>query len=130
MKIRSSMDYFNITSTRRAEIFNHIEAIENQKIESLSGGNVRLLETLILLFSEAKFLLLDEPFTGLSPIMVENLLLVIKSESKNKGIIISDHLYQNVLEISDRLMLLDEGRIKEIEGIDDLIRNGYANPSI
>lgn len=97
----------------------------NQKTRNLSGGEKRLLEILILLFSDCRFLLLDEPFHSLSPKIIEEIKLLIKEQSKDKGIIITDHQYQHVLEISDKIILLKNGSTKILNGTDDLKKLGY-----
>ncbi|MDN3605342.1 ATP-binding cassette domain-containing protein [Kaistella yonginensis] len=99
----------------------------NEKPKNLSGGENRLVEILIMLFSDCKFLLLDEPFHSLSPKIIEEIKLLIKQIAKHKGIIITDHQYQNVLEISDRVLLLKDGATKIVNGQQDLRRFGYLN---
>lgn len=97
----------------------------NEKPKNLSGGENRLIEILILLFSDCKFLLLDEPFHSLSPKIIEEIKKIIKQMAKHKGIIITDHQYQNVLEISDRVLLLKDGATKIIKDEQDLKTFGY-----
>lgn len=99
----------------------------NDKPVSLSGGENRLVEILILLFSDCKFLLLDEPFHSLSPKIIDEIKLLIKKMAKYKGIIVTDHQYQNVLEISDRIVLLQNGATKVINDEKDLKKFGYLN---
>lgn len=57
----------------------------------LSNGELRYIEILLLLESKSPFVILDEPFIGLSPIMVEQVSAYIKLNRLNKGIIFSDH---------------------------------------
>lgn len=98
-----------------------------EKPRNLSGGEKRLIEILVMLFSECKFLLLDEPFHSLSPKIIDKIKLLIVLQAKNKGIILTDHHYQNVLNISDRTYLLKEGTLKIIASTEDLRRHGYLN---
>ena len=86
----------------------------NQNCTDLSGGQQRLVEFLLLIHSEAKFLLLDEPFSGIEPIVKDEIKKLIKQYCTTKGFIITDHDYKHVLEISDRLMLLDNGFCRNI----------------
>lgn len=97
----------------------------NSKPNQLSGGEKRLVEILLVLYSEANYLLLDEPFNGVAPIYKESIKKLIKTKAKNKGIIITDHDYRNVLEISDRIVLLYDGGIKIIEDAEELELWGY-----
>lgn len=102
-----------------------IKKIISQKPRDLSSGELRLLETLLILYSDNKFILLDEPFHSLSPIIVEELKLIIKAISKEKGIIITDHRFQDVIEISNRIHLLSNGCLKIIENKDQLKQYEY-----
>lgn len=102
-----------------------IKKFLNEKPKNLSGGEKRLIEILILLYSDCKFLILDEPFHSLSPKLIDELKTIIKEQSHKKGIIITDHQYVNVMEISNRIILLKDGTTKNINGIDDLKQNGY-----
>lgn len=102
-----------------------IESFLEEKSRNLSGGEKRLIEILVMLFSDCNFLLLDEPFHSLSPIIIDKIKVLIKQQAKNKGIILTDHQYQNVLEISDQILLLKNGSTKVIHDLEDLKRNGY-----
>lgn len=99
----------------------------NTKVNSLSGGELRYLEIKVLLNLPSKFVLLDEPFNGLSPIIIQAVSELIKSHSKSKGIILTDHDYHSVLDIANRFYLLSDGYLKSISGRTDLVRLGYLN---
>jgi lipopolysaccharide export system ATP-binding protein len=93
----------------------------------LSGGELRMLETLMIIYNKADFILLDEPFTHISPVQVEFLKPIIKACAKQKGIIITDHQYYNVLDISDRLIVLENGCTKPVKDADDLVTYKYLS---
>jgi lipopolysaccharide export system ATP-binding protein len=99
----------------------------HKKAEQLSGGELRQLEMLMVLYSSAGFILLDEPFTHVTPIQSEYFKTIIKSVSKRKGIIITDHQYYNVLDVSDKIILLNEGCTKHINHVDELITYRYLS---
>ena len=103
------------------------QANYSRTVDNLSGGEHRLLETLMVLYSKANFILLDEPFTHISPIQVEDFKAVIRQQAKVKGIIITDHYYKNVMEVSDRLMLINNGYTEQISNTADLQRFGYIS---
>ena len=102
-----------------------IQQLINQKCNTFSGGEARFVEILFVLYSKASFILLDEPFNGLAPIYREKIKSIIKNVCSTKGIIISDHDYRNVLDISNRQLLIVDGRTVEIKNKDDLIQYGY-----
>ena len=91
----------------------------------LSGGEKRILEVLLLLNSDADFILLDEPFNGVSPIIRELILEIIDDQKPEKGFIITDHDHENVLKIADRIYFLNNGSLKEINEKDALFETGY-----
>ncbi|GGH07349.1 ATP-binding cassette domain-containing protein [Mucilaginibacter phyllosphaerae] len=96
-------------------------------VNELSGGELRQLETMMIIHSKADFILLDEPFTHISPIQADEFKSVIRACAKRKGIIITDHQYYNILEVSDKVILLNNGCTKHITNNDKLITYGYLS---
>lgn len=96
-----------------------------KKSKQLSGGERRILEILLMVHSEARYLLLDEPFNGVSPLQVQTIKDLIQKHSEDKGFIITDHDYRNVLDISSRVILMDNGNTRVIKQFNDLIDFGY-----
>jgi lipopolysaccharide export system ATP-binding protein len=99
--------------------------LRNNKINSLSGGESRYLEIKLLLSMPSKFVLLDEPFNGVAPVMIDQLKIMITQHSATKGIILTDHDYNNVLDVANRYCLVFDGGIKHIENKSDLVRWQY-----
>jgi ABC-type multidrug transport system ATPase subunit len=99
--------------------------LQKNKINSLSGGELRYLEIKLMLNTDNQFVLLDEPFNGVAPIVVEQLKIMITEHSKTKCIILTDHDYNNVLDVANRYCLIHEGHIKPINGRDDLVKWNY-----
>jgi lipopolysaccharide export system ATP-binding protein len=78
----------------------------------LSGGERRRTEIARALALDPKFFLLDEPFAGIDPIAVEDIMqIVMKLKEKNIGVLITDHNVHETLSITDRSYLLFEGKI-------------------
>jgi lipopolysaccharide export system ATP-binding protein len=96
-------------------------------VDELSGGELRLLETLMIIYSRADFILLDEPFTQMSPIQTEEFKKIIRQCAKHKGIIVTDHQYYNVLDVSDRIILLTDGCTKPVTSLNDLVTYNYLS---
>jgi len=63
---------------------------------------------------DVKFVLLDEPFNGISPINIESIKNMIRKNAQHKGIILTDHDYHNVLDVANRYYLLWDGGLKTI----------------
>ena len=95
--------------------------------KQLSGGELRQLETLMVMYSSADFILLDEPFTHISPVQAEAFKDILRQTAKTKGIIITDHQYYNIIDVSHRLILLNNGCTKHLTHPDELVEYGYLN---
>ena len=102
-----------------------IAQIERQRIGTLSLGERRYLEILLISGLPHKLLMLDEPFSMVEPIYQDSIKILLLGLKKEKGIIITDHYYRNVLEVADRKMIIKDGRAIEIENEIGLIANGY-----
>lgn len=93
-----------------------LDQISKQPAYSLSGGERRRLEICRSLIINPKFLLLDEPFTGIDPLtIVELQKIMLNLKNKEIGIILSDHNVRDTFRISDRAYIIDDGKIL-IEG--------------
>lgn len=117
----------SICSKRQKYFFEDslIQPILNNKIHQLSGGELRYLEIKLILENNSKFVLLDEPYNGLSPIMIDIVNQLIIENSQTKGIIITDHNYENVIKISTQLVLMKDGKTHHLKDKKELIEKGY-----
>jgi ABC-type branched-subunit amino acid transport system ATPase component len=97
----------------------------NQRASDLSGGERRFLETYVILKSKTQFVILDEPFTHLMPLQIEKISELIVEEKSNKGIILTDHMYNAILDIADTTYVLANGKIHLVKNNIDLERLGY-----
>lgn len=124
LTIKQVVEYY--LSPQQCEIFLEDEFfIPSEKIKNLSGGSRHYLEVKLLIYSNADYVLLDEPFQEISPIAVEKLKNEIVTQSGNKGIIVCDHQYRHVLEIAHRCYLLSDGVLRPIKEYEEFIRWGY-----
>ncbi|MDH7601870.1 MAG: LPS export ABC transporter ATP-binding protein [Armatimonadota bacterium] len=79
----------------------------------LSGGERRRVEIARALAKDPKFILLDEPFTGVDPIAIGDIQDIVRHlKDKGIGIIITDHNVRETLSITDRAYIMSEGEIK------------------
>jgi lipopolysaccharide export system ATP-binding protein len=86
--------------------------LSRQPAYSLSGGERRKLEICRALTLNPKFLLLDEPFTGIDPLTIIDLQkILIKLRNKGIGIVLSDHNVRDTFKITDRAYVIEEGEI-------------------
>lgn len=95
---------------------NVIDQLLESKIKNLSAGEQRYLEILFVLSLNRDFILLDEPFTGLSPILIEKVIEHInRSKQRGSGILIADHYMHYISEIGDSFHLLENGHVNPFE---------------
>ena len=128
----------NITVKQVAEIYSDdldqkgflddgvLSKVSGTKIQNLSGGESRYLEVKLLLTLNSSFVLLDEPFNGISPLHIELVKKIILDKSVKKGIILTDHDYRNVLDVANKYYLLFDGGLKPIKTRQELIDWGYV----
>lgn len=96
-------------------------------VGSLSGGERRLVELYVILKTKSQFALLDEPFTHLNPIQIEKVKELMREEKKQKGVLITDHMYQHVVDVCDNLYVLANGRTYLTTSIKELDGYGYTS---
>ena len=89
-----------------------INHVRKSKSIVLSGGERRRLEIARTLASNPKYLLLDEPLTGIDPVSIEEIKIIIKKlKEKNIGVLITDHNVRETLKIVDKVYIVNEGAI-------------------
>ena len=99
-----------MVNERLAEL--RLTELAGQKAITLSGGERRRLEITRALVLKPKFLMLDEPFSGVDPISVSEVVSIIKDLSdRGMGIFLTDHNVRETLRVVDRAYLLYEGSI-------------------
>ena len=89
-----------------------LRALAHAPAGTLSGGERRRLEIARCLASRPRVLLLDEPFAGVDPVAVADLQRRIRGlASRGIGVLLTDHAVREALDICDRVVLLDAGRV-------------------
>ncbi|KPL15915.1 MAG: LPS export ABC transporter ATP-binding protein [Bacteroides sp. SM23_62] len=89
-----------------------IAHLSKSRAYTLSGGERRRVEITRALVTQPKFLLLDEPFSGIDPIAVEDIQRIIyRLKQKGLGLLITDHNVRETLSITDRAYLLCDGEV-------------------
>ncbi|MFC1500106.1 LPS export ABC transporter ATP-binding protein [Candidatus Zixiibacteriota bacterium] len=90
----------------------NLSHLRKQKAFTLSGGERRRVEIARALVTEPDFILLDEPFTGVDPIAVEEIQEILGTlKEKGLGVLITDHNVRETLHITDRAYIMNEGKI-------------------
>ena len=116
---------------RRARLTELLEQLSltkvtKQRAYTLSGGERRKLEIARALVRRPAILMLDEPFSGVDPLAVNDIQEIIKGlRSRGLGIIVTDHNVRETLAIVDRAYLVYEGKVLR-EGTSDFLINDEA----
>jgi len=105
----------------------NIAHLAKSKAYTLSGGERRRLEITRALVTNPSFLLLDEPFSGIDPIVVAEAQEIIKDlKKRGLGILLTDHNVRETLAITDRSYLIADGKVLISGSADDLINDPRA----
>jgi lipopolysaccharide export system ATP-binding protein len=130
MAILETLDISRRERIRRLkELLNelNIAHLAKNKAYTLSGGERRRLEITRALVTNPSFILLDEPFSGIDPIIVAEAQEIIKElKAKGLGILLTDHNVRETLSITDRAYLIAEGKILISGTADQLINDAKA----
>ncbi|MGD9580807.1 MAG: LPS export ABC transporter ATP-binding protein [Vampirovibrionia bacterium] len=101
----------------------NIEKLRNTVAIQLSGGERRRLEIARALATSPKFILLDEPFTGIDPIAIADIQKIIsKLRDDGIGILLTDHNPRATLSVTDRAYIVHEGEIR-VQGSSEQVSN-------
>ncbi len=111
----------------------HIEEYLNKKVKDLSKGNRQKIQFIVSNLHNPEFFILDEPFSGLDPISVQEIKrCILKLKEEGKTIIFSSHRMDHVEELCDEILILEKGKkvlqgdlkkIKETFVIDGKVNN-------
>jgi len=105
----------------------NIAHLRKNKAYTLSGGERRRLEITRALVTNPSFILLDEPFSGIDPIVVSEAQEIIKElRDKGLGILLTDHNVRETLSITNRAYLIAQGSILISGTAEELINNAKA----
>ena len=127
IKVVQAFKFFNADFTAFCDLFPEFRDWSYFKIKMLSTGNIRILETFLILTSKTDFCILDEPFSHLSPKNATVFMEIMKREKENKGIILTDHLYFYVTKVCDDLYVIKDCVTYPIDNLRKLNDYGYLN---
>lgn len=100
----------------------------SKKIAALSKGYRQRLAFAAAIMHEPKILVLDEPVSGLDPVQIQEMRALIKSMSKDKTILLSTHLMQEVSALCDEVVILTKGRLAASGTPDEILqKSGKSN---
>jgi lipopolysaccharide export system ATP-binding protein len=127
--LKSILEFNNVDSAlighKVAELLEafKLDHLSKNSADSLSGGERRRLEIARALMIAPRFMLLDEPFSGIDPISVSDLKKIVNGlKMKGIGILLSDHNVRDSLPLCDRAYVVNNGKVL-LEGTPENVAN-------
>ena len=127
------MSILEYTDLNKSERINYLEDLlkdfslinkRNDNVMTLSGGQRRRVEIARTLCTKPNFILLDEPFTGIDPLQLNEIKNLIKNlKKRNIGVLITDHNVREALTIIDRAYIIHDGNVLMQGKPKDIINN-------
>ena len=102
-----------------------IDSISNKYVYQLSHGNLKYLSALLVLNLPHPIIMLDEPFSMVDPLIRERFKALLISKKSDKTILLTDHYYRDVFQISDVRFVLNNGVLQLATSIQDLKQLNY-----
>ena len=107
--------------SRREELLKRFNLETHKKIQALSHGNKQKLGIILAFMHDPSILILDEPSSGLDPLLQQTLYdLILEEKEKGKTIFFSSHNLDEVQKICDRVAIISEGELISVENVSDL----------
>ncbi|MFK7747795.1 MAG: ATP-binding cassette domain-containing protein [Kordia sp.] len=127
MSIRKALQLYQISEVDFKSFFVEEGFDMLQKFGHLSGGQRRIVEVFLTIKTPSRISLLDEPFSHISPGQVAAIKALIQTEKQHKIIVITDHLYREITEVSDAIYLIKNGSSKRIQQLSELEDYNYIS---
>jgi len=123
--VKNLLDYIESLKkkpcNRREEILKRFNLETHKKIQALSHGNKQKLGIVLAFMHDPSIIILDEPSSGLDPLLQQTLYdLILEEKEKGKTIFFSSHNLDEVQKICDRVAIIKEGELNSLENLSDL----------
>ena len=126
-KVRDIIPMYHNSEEKQDAVFYNpgVAKITHKKTGELSQGERKYFEVVLLGHLDHPFLMLDEPFSMLEPLQTEAIKAFLLQIKKTKGILLTDHYFNDVLDITTQNLVIKEGQSFEVIGTDDLRKFEY-----
>ena len=120
--------YFYSEEKQDAVFYNPgVAKIAARRIGELSLGELRYFEVILIGNLEHPFLLFDEPFSMIEPLYKDAIKEFLHSIKEQKGIILTDHYFDDVLQTTTKNIVISEGRSSDVLSKEDLVKMKYLS---
>lgn len=125
--LKYSASFYKKDCTKKIKELAEIMELDlTRKIDDLSLGNKKKVGIVQGLLHEPKLIILDEPTSGLDPLMQQRFFELLEKENqKGATILFSSHILSEVQRLCDRVAIIKEGKIVQVEKIRTLKENNY-----
>ncbi|SHI30569.1 ABC-type multidrug transport system, ATPase component [Mesonia phycicola] len=132
LKVRDVIPLFFSSEEQQDKVFYapQVYSFDNVRVGELSLGQLRYLELLIFGNLNHPFILLDEPFSMIEPLYKEVIKEFLQEIKKTKGIILTDHYYNDVLGVTNRNFVLKDATLISINNKKDLEKFNYLTSNL
>ncbi len=120
--LKSQAEYLGVTDyTYRNHLIEMLQLDPAANLKRMSKGMKQKTAIVAALMGEKDILVLDEPTTGLDPLMREAFLTLIREEkAKGRTIFMSSHIFEEIEEVCDRVAMIKDGKIVDIADLYEL----------
>ena len=115
LTLKKAFDLYQVDFWTFVMLFPKYSGKYHARLWEMSGGEARLAELYLVLMAEAPFCILDEPFSQIDPVHIEAVQRLIREQCREKGIIVTDHNYEAISTVADRLFVLSDGYTHPVE---------------
>lgn len=126
LTLKRIFEDFELDFSKFENIFPEFSKKYHSSINNLSGGEHRLIELYVIVKAKSQFAMLDKPFTHLNPVQIEKVSELLLIEKKNKGILLTDHMFKHTISVCDNLYVLADGKTHLTKDIAEIETLGYA----
>jgi ABC-type lipopolysaccharide export system ATPase subunit len=126
LSLKRVFEDFEVEYSSFEKLFPEFVSKHRSTLGSLSGGGKRIVELFVIIKTPTLFAFLDEPFSHISPIQIEQIKDLLLERKNNKGFLITDHMYKHVIDVSDKLYVLVNGKLHLTKSIEDIETLGYV----
>ncbi|MGK0427655.1 MAG: ABC-type multidrug transport system ATPase subunit [Ulvibacter sp.] len=129
VRVRDIIPMYFYSEAKQDKVFYDpgIAKIAARRISELSLGELRYFEVILIGNLDHPFLLLDEPFSMIEPLYKDAIKEFLETLKASKGIILTDHYFDDVLQTTTKNIVISEGKSSEVLSKEDLIKMKYLS---
>lgn len=124
--IKSQAEFLHVTDMTRAEnVIERLQLDPRAPLKRMSKGMKQKTAIVVALMADPEIIILDEPTTGLDPLMRDAFLDLVREEhARGKTVFMSSHMFNELETTCNRVALIHDGRITEVADVNDVLYGG------